>query len=147
MLPSLPLPLPVPRDKRSISPIKKRKAYARVEATVLLVWSIVVHLIADWLLQNDWMAVHKVDLRHPAAWVHSGIHTLGLCLLFSWPVALLIGLTHLLIDTRIPLLWWMGRVKQVPKDARLPIVETWLDQVMHITVLATVVLVRYQIIT
>lgn len=118
-----------------------------VEATVLLVWSIVVHLIADWLLQNDWMAVHKVDLRHPAAWVHSGIHTLGLCLLFSWPVALLIGITHLLIDTRIPLLWWMRRVKQVPKDARLPIVETWLDQVMHITVLATVVLVRYQIIT
>jgi len=116
-----------------------------VEATVLLVWSVVVHLIADWLLQNDWMAVNKVDLRHAAAWVHSGIHTAGLCLVFSWPIALLIGLTHLLIDTRIPLLWWMRMIKQVPKAARLPIVETWLDQVMHITVLAAVVLVRYQV--
>lgn len=116
-----------------------------VEATVLLVWSIVVHLIADWLLQSEWMAVHKVNLRHPAAWVHSGIHTAGLSLVFTWPLALFVGVTHLLIDTRIPLLWWMRIVKQVPKDARMPIVEIWLDQVMHITVLALVVLARYQV--
>ena len=112
-------------------------------ATILLVWSIVVHLIADWLFQNDWMALHKVDLRHPAAWVHSGIHALGLCLVFAWPVALLIGLTHLLIDTRKPLLWWMRVIKQMPKDARFPILEIWLDQVMHITALAVVVLALY----
>jgi hypothetical protein len=112
-------------------------------ATILLVWSIVVHLIADWLFQNDWMALHKVDLHHPAAWVHSGIHALGLCLVFAWPVALLIGLTHLLIDTRKPLLWWMRVIKQMPKDARFPILEIWLDQVMHITALAVVVLALY----
>lgn len=110
------------------------------EATVLLVWSVVIHLIADWLLQNEWMAVYKVNLRHPAAWVHSGIHTLGLFLLFNPLVALGIGLSHLLIDTRVPLLWWMRIIKQVPKDARMPIVETWLDQVMHITVLAVAAL-------
>lgn len=113
-----------------------------VEATVLLVWGIVIHLIADWLLQNEWMAVYKVDLRHPAAWVHSGIHTVGLFLLFNPLVALLIGISHLLIDTRVPLLWWMRIIKQVPKDARLPIVETWLDQVMHITVLAVAALAQ-----
>ncbi len=106
------------------------------EATVLLVWGVVIHLVADWLLQNDWMALHKTNLRHPAAWVHSGIHTAGFCLLFTWPVALLIGLTHLLIDTRKPLLWWMRVVKQIPTDTRFPIVEIWLDQVMHVTVLA-----------
>lgn len=113
------------------------------EATILLVWGVMVHLIADWLFQNDWMAIHKIDLRHPAAWVHSGIHTLGLCLIFSWPVALLIGFTHLLIDTRKPLLWWMRVIKRIPKDTRFPIVEIWLDQVMHITVLAVVVLALY----
>lgn len=106
------------------------------EATVLLVWGVVVHLIADWLLQNDWMAVNKVHLSHPAAWVHSSIHTIGLLLVFAWPVALIIGFTHLLIDTRKPLIWWMRVIKQVSRATHLPVVEILLDQVMHITMLA-----------
>lgn len=106
------------------------------EATILLVWGIVVHLIADWMLQTEWMAVHKVSLRHPAAWVHSGIHTICLCFVFAWPWALLIGLTHILIDTRKPLRWWMTVIKQIPADTHFPIVEIALDQVMHIAVLA-----------
>jgi hypothetical protein len=110
------------------------------EATGLLVWGIVVHLIADWLLQTDWMATYKVNLRHPAAWAHSGIHTIGLCLVFVWPLALLIGLTHLLIDTRKPLMWWLKVVKQIPANTHFPIVEIAVDQVMHITVLAGAVL-------
>lgn len=108
------------------------------EATTLLVWGVVVHFLADWLFQNDWMALHKIDLRHPAAWVHGGIHTLGLFLVFAWPFAILIGLTHLLIDTRKPLLWWMRVIKQMPTDVRLPMVEIWVDQVMHMAVVAIV---------
>jgi hypothetical protein len=110
------------------------------EATSLLIWGLVIHLVADWLLQNEWMAVHKVDLRHPAAWVHSGIHTLGLGLVFTWPAALLIGCTHLLIDTRLPLLWWLRIIKQMPTKSEHLIVEIWVDQVMQITVLALVAL-------
>ncbi|MEZ4680331.1 MAG: DUF3307 domain-containing protein [Caldilineaceae bacterium] len=106
------------------------------QATNYLLWGIIVHLIADWLFQTNWMALHKSKLRHPASWVHSGIHSAGLCLVFAWPVALLIGITHLLIDTRKPLLWWMRVVKQMPLHDRSPTVEIWLDQVMHITVLA-----------
>ncbi|MEZ4713407.1 MAG: DUF3307 domain-containing protein [Caldilineaceae bacterium] len=106
------------------------------EATNLLVWGVVVHLIADWLLQTDWMASHKTNLRHSASWIHSGIHTIGLCAVFTWPLALVIGLTHLLIDTRQPLLWWMRVVKRIPPDSHFPFVEVWLDQVMHIAVLA-----------
>lgn len=106
------------------------------QATQLLLWGIVVHLVVDWLLQNNWMALHKSDLRHLASWVHSGMHALGLCLVFAWPLALLIGITHLLIDTRRPLLWWMRVIKQIPPCDRIPTVEIWLDQVMHITVLA-----------
>jgi len=110
------------------------------QATILLVWGVVVHLIADWLLQTEWMARCKTDLRHPAAWVHSGIHTLGLVLVFAWPIALLLGLSHLLIDTRKPLLWWMRVIKQIPTESRGPLIEVWLDQVLHVTVLAGVVL-------
>jgi hypothetical protein len=111
------------------------------EATVLFVWGFVVHLVADWLLQTEWMAIHKIDLRHPAAWTHSAIHTLGLLLVFAWPVALLIGISHLLIDTRKPLIWWLRMVKQMPKMHNHQTVEIWVDQVMHITVLAVVALV------
>ncbi|MFN8444100.1 MAG: DUF3307 domain-containing protein [Caldilineaceae bacterium] len=106
------------------------------QATDLLVWGIIVHLVADWLLQTEWMATFKMNLRHPAAWVHSGIHTVGFCFIFIWPLAVLIGFTHLLIDTRKPLLWWMKVIKQMPADVHFPIVEVALDQVMHVTVVA-----------
>ena len=54
----------------------------------------IIHLFCDWFLQNEWQANNKASLNHPAAWVHSGIHAVGLCLVFSWWVALLIGITH-----------------------------------------------------
>jgi hypothetical protein len=110
-------------------------------ATVLFVWGFVIHLVADWLLQNEWMANYKSDLRHPAAWTHSGIHCAGLLLVFAWPVALLIALSHLLIDTRLPLIWWLRMVKQMPNAPNQESVEIWVDQVMHITVVAVAALV------
>jgi hypothetical protein len=46
--------------------------------------ALVLHLVGDWLLQNDWMARNKDKLKHPAAWVHGGIHTVLLGLVFGW---------------------------------------------------------------
>ena len=69
----------------------------------LFVKGLLVHLLADWMLQSDWMSNNKVSLRHPAAWVHSGIHTLGFLLVFPTLGAIFLGLSHLLIDTRLPL--------------------------------------------
>ena len=39
---------------------------------------LVAHLVADWILQNDWMALNKTKLWHPAGYVHAGIHALCL---------------------------------------------------------------------
>ncbi|MEZ4557838.1 MAG: hypothetical protein R2854_15585 [Caldilineaceae bacterium] len=64
----------------------------------MLLWAIIIHLLADWPLQTEWMAAHKSNLTHPAAWVHSGVHTALLLLILTWPLALLVGVTHLLID-------------------------------------------------
>ena len=64
----------------------------------------------------------------------------GLTLVFAWPIALLIGLAHLLIDTRQPLNWWLRMVKQMPSAPNHGSVEIWVDQVMHVTVLAIVAL-------
>lgn len=110
--------------------------------TTVLVWGLVVHVVADWLLQTNWMARYKVDLRHPAGWVHAGIHTVCLLWLMPWHLAVLVGVSHLLIDTRVPLNWWMRTIKGIPPD--LPNYNelmTWMDQMLHVTVLAVIVLV------
>ena len=112
--------------------------------TELLVWAVVAHLVADWIFQNDWMAVNKVDLRHPAAWTHASVHTLFMWLIFPWSIALLIGITHLLIDTRKPVAWWMKVVKRTKPGPHYFMVEMGLDQVFHLVVLALVVLILYR---
>lgn len=127
-----------------------------MSATGLLIWGVVVHLVCDWLLQNEWMALNKVSLRHPAAYVHSGIHGLAMLLVFPWWGALAIGVSHLLIDTRKPVVWWSRLIRQtqpqgervVTWDSPHPIpaydigTETrfWVDQVFHIAVVAAMAL-------
>lgn len=32
-----------------------------LDATQLVVWALIAHVIADWLLQSDWMAKHKAE--------------------------------------------------------------------------------------
>ena len=112
-----------------------------LDATGLMVWGMVAHLIADWPLQNDWMANHKArrltalqargkndhDMhyervevwykRHPAAYVHALIHTALLAPVFGWP-ALVLGAAHLVIDTRTPVVWWSRLVRQTQPEGR-----------------------------
>src|SRR5712692_7579320 len=110
-------------------------------ATKLLIWGIVVHLVADWIFQNRWQADNKSSLLHPASWIHSGIHFLGLLLIFSPVVALAIALIHLLIDTRVPLVWWRKFYRQTTTGDVALHVAMWSDQVCHITVLAIAALI------
>lgn len=105
-------------------------------ATDVLAWAVVIHLVVDWLLQNEWMACNKTSLKHPAAYVHSGLHALGLLLVFPWHIALGVGVTHLLIDTRRPVTWWIAKIKQMPRS--VPVykdVEIWMDQIFHLLML------------
>lgn len=114
-------------------------------STSLLIWGVAVHFFCDWILQNAWMADNKSSLLHPAAYVHSGIHLIGLLLLrlllpFPWWVALIIALTHLLIDTRVPLVWWRKFYRQTTEGPVAIDVAIWSDQAAHITVLAVAAL-------
>ena len=109
--------------------------------TELLVWAIVAHLAADWLFQTNWMAIHKTKLRHPASWVHAGVYTLFMAFLFPVSMALLIGVAHLLVDTRTPVRWWVRVVKGMPAGSPgLATVEMGVDQTIHVMVLAAAVL-------
>ena len=108
--------------------------------TELLVWALVVHVVVDWLLQTEWMALYKSNLRHPAGWVHAGTYALFMALLFPLGAVLFIGVTHLLIDTRIPVMWWMHNVKRVPSGQPAAILEMAVDQSFHLVVLVVAAL-------
>ena len=107
-----------------------------MNATDLLLWSIVIHLFVDLFLQNQWQADNKTNLRHPAAWVHSGLHLFGFLVLFPPVPACLLALSHLLIDTRIPLEKWRTFTGQNPPAAIMPVFAFWQDQSAHIICLA-----------
>lgn len=81
--------------------------------TELFVWAFVAHLAADWLFQTEWMVIHKVNLRYPAGYVHTAIYVLFMALVFPLPITALIGVTHLLVETRVLVRWWMRVVKRV----------------------------------
>src|SRR5690349_10900130 len=109
-----------------------------LDATGLMTWGLVAHLIADWPLQNDWMANNKATSLLANA-VHASIHGVLLALVFGW-VAIPLALAHGLIDTRRPVVWWSRLVRQTQPsgdgyDVGLE-VRFWTDQVFHIGCIA-----------
>lgn len=104
---------------------------------------LVAHLVADWVLQTDWMARNKLRLRHPAAWTHASIHAVCLSLALGWQAGLILAIVHMLIDTRVPVDWWMRVVKKCKQVPETAFVGIWLDQTLHIICIAAwVALVR-----
>jgi hypothetical protein len=98
--------------------------------------ALAAHLAADWVLQTDWMARNKTSLRHPAAWTHAGIQALCLGLALGWQAGLGLGFIHLLVDTRVPVLWWMRCFKRCDKAPEAGRIALWLDQAVHLLCLA-----------
>jgi hypothetical protein len=97
---------------------------------------LIAHLVADWILQNDWMARNKTCLRHPAAWTHAGIHAVCLAIALGWMAGLVLGFVHLLIDTRVPVNFWMRHFKRCQGAANAETIAVWLDQVLHVVCIA-----------
>lgn len=56
-----------------------------------------VHFVADFILQNDWMAVQK-SKRLDALTVHVGVYAVTFGLLYGWPFGLVTFLTHFATD-------------------------------------------------
>ena len=97
---------------------------------------LIANLVADWILQNDWMAKNKMSLQHPAAWTHAAIHAVLLSLALGWQGGLILALIHMLVDTRVPAIWWQKRFKQTSEGQVGIIVKVGLDQVLHIAAIA-----------
>jgi hypothetical protein len=112
-----------------------------MSAHELLVWGIAVHLVVDWLFQNEWMAENKRSLRHPAAYIHAGLHGVALLLVFPALAALALGVVHLLIDTRKPLDWWAKIFRQTAEGPIAMNLFIWRDQALHIGTIALAALI------
>lgn len=128
-----------------------------LDATSLMIWGLVAHLIADWPLQSDWMAKHKANLKHSAAIQHGFIHAVALGFVFGW-VSVPLAVVHMLIDTRKPVEWWSKRIGQTQPLNRYTLVDDrgenaipiydvgtevrfWTDQVFHIVCIAIAALI------
>ena len=98
--------------------------------------AIVMHLIGDWILQNHWMAENKPNLRHPAAWIHTAIHIVLQSLVLGLLAGVVLGILHMLIDTRLPFRWWRDNFKMTAEGPTSNHVAIWTDQVLHVLCLA-----------
>ncbi len=115
----------------------------------LFSWFLLGHLLADWLLQSDWMAIGKRQKFFAVAGlVHYAIYTVTiLCFYFflngSSPnflsiliIGLIIFVTHWLVDGTNLVQIWMRFYGQ--RDQAF--VRIMIDQTLHLVVLGLVVL-------
>jgi hypothetical protein len=113
-----------------------------VETLNYVVWAalafgcILIHLVIDWFFQNEWMAVNKVNPRHPAGYIHAGLHGIGLLLLLPVWACVIVAVAHWLIDLRSPLTWWKKTFRQTREGPIAMHVGIWTDQVAHFIVIA-----------
>lgn len=74
-----------------------------------LLLAIIGHLVGDYLLQTDWMALNKKQRSFPC-FVHAWIWTLSVCLFAGWDTfsALLpLSIAHFIQDRTNLVSWWM----------------------------------------
>ena len=76
----------------------------------------IAHLVGDFILQNEWMAVNK---RHTSfvCLVHVLVYLLPFLLTgLAWWQLVLIGVTHFAQDRSGFVFWWMKTYKRVPEE-------------------------------
>lgn len=108
----------------------------------MLTYAIVGHLVGDYLLQNDWMALGK-KRSTPICAIHCLLWTAAVMIAsgwWAWWVPLALFLPHFAQDRTNVVKWWMGRIGQ---GAFLqPPMSPWsiivVDNVWHIVALAVI---------
>jgi hypothetical protein len=91
----------------------------------------IAHLIGDFILQNDWMAVNK-KRNSFACLVHCVVYLLPFLVChLSWWQIVLIGIQHFLQDRTDFIFWWMRAWKRMPQEYwnQIPL---WVDQSFHL---------------
>ena len=99
----------------------------------------IAHLIGDFILQNEWMAVNKKQSFF-ASLIHVLVYILPflLCSLQWWQIGL-IAIQHFAQDKSEFVLWWLRKWKRVHPDhwKELPL---YVDQAFHIVWIQIVIM-------
>ena len=101
---------------------------------------IIGHLTGDFLFQTNWMAREKAN-NFLALFIHSAVYTFFIGLVsylagrFSWTALLVILLSHMLLDNRKFVYFW---VKNVNKSADTAWLRIACDQCWHIIILGAI---------
>jgi hypothetical protein len=111
----------------------------------LFAWLIIGHLIGDWLLQSDWMAIGKrsnwlnvAGLAHysiytatvGAAWLLAGTRGKPLAFYLAWSIVVFV--LHWVIDASSLVAAWMRLWRQSNRE----MMRVMIDQTLHLIVLA-----------
>ncbi|HLF91585.1 MAG TPA: DUF3307 domain-containing protein [Anaerolineales bacterium] len=98
----------------------------------------IAHLVGDFLLQNEWMAMNKRKSSFVCL-MHVLVYMLPLFLThLNWWQLLLIGATHFLQDRTDFVFWWVRSYKRVPKE-HWGIIPLLVDQGFHILTIEVVI--------
>ena len=98
------------------------------------------HLAGDFLFQTNWMASEKIN-NLSALFIHSAVYTFFIGLAsylagrLSWTALVVVLLSHMLLDNRKFVHFW---VKNVNKSADTPWLKIAGDQCWHIIVLGAI---------
>lgn len=104
-----------------------------------LLLAIIGHLVGDYLLQNDWMALNKKNASLPCA-VHCFLWSCAVCLFAGWNCVawLFLFVTHFIQDRTDIVFWWMTMISRQRQFATGPCAP-WsiivVDNVWHIVTL------------
>jgi len=105
-----------------------------------LTLAIIGHLVGDYLLQNDWMALNKKKRTLPCA-IHCTLWTLAVCAFANWwtlPAVAVLWVTHFAQDRTQIVLYWMTKINRQPEFVKPPSAPwsiTVIDNVWHIVTL------------
>lgn len=100
-----------------------------------MVEAVIGHLVGDYILQNDWMALNKKQSSFHC-FVHCAIWTACVCLFggFGIVAAAILFVTHFIQDRTSIISWWMDLIGQ--KQFRTGICSPWsvivVDNVWHL---------------
>lgn len=100
-----------------------------------MIEAIIGHLVGDYLLQNDWMALNKKKSTFHCV-VHCSIWTACVVLFAAWPLWTVLPLfaTHFVQDRTQVINWYMRTVGQVQfaKPPMAPWSMIVVDNVWHL---------------
>lgn len=102
-----------------------------IKAVPYIFYGILLHSYIDWFLQSHAVAINKSNWRKPHGYFHAVTHIVIQLVIFPIEWAIVIGVLHFIIDTRIPLQYWRRLFSQTTEGEMAIHVQIWQDQTAH----------------